>query len=109
MKLPLRDRRLNTWEWPAFLIDIYRIFPRLIFLVASVGLWKILTWFMYDLSHIDRTTEVSAFVAIVAGAWVKLMDYYMQRGVDWSTRMKINGGESYTTPVTVTTEVGMKG
>lgn len=99
MKLPKKDHRLNSWEWPAFLIDIYRLFPRLIFLVASVGLWKIALWYMFTLAPGDRTTEVSAFVAVAVGAWVKLMDYYMQRGVDWSKRMQINGGEAYKTEV----------
>lgn len=49
---------------------------------------------MYGLLAIERTAEVSAFVAVVCGAWVKLLDYYMQRGVDWSKRMEINGGEA---------------
>jgi hypothetical protein len=50
---------------------------------------------MYTLLPVERTAEVSAFVAVCVGAWTKLMDYYMQRGVDWSTRMKINGGEAH--------------
>ena len=99
-KLPQRDKRLNPWEWPAFLIDIYRLFPRLIFIVASVGMWKIIMWYMFGLMPMERTTEVSAFVAVTVGAWVKLMDYYMQRGVDWSTRMKINGGEAHASTTT---------
>ena len=94
LKIPPRDKRLNLWEWPAYLIDIYRLFPRLIFLVASAGMWKIVEWYM-ALESLQRTAEVSAFVAVAAGAWVKLMDYYMQRGVDWSKRMELNGGEAY--------------
>ncbi len=102
LKIPPRDKRLNFWEWPAYLTDIYRIFPRLIFIIASVGMWKIMMWYMFGLLPVERTTEVSAFVAVVVGAWVKLMDYYMQRGVDWGQRMKINGGESYVAQTTTT-------
>lgn len=94
-KLPPKDKRINLWEWPAYLIDIYRIFPRVIFLVASVAVAKLGLWYMYDLASAERTAEVSAFVAVAVGAWTKLMDYYMQRGVDWSKRMLINGGEAY--------------
>ena len=93
-KIPSRDKRLNTWEWPAYLIDIYRVFPRVIFIVASLALAKMGLWYMYVLLPVERTAEVSAFVAVCVGAWTKLMDYYMQRGVDWGQRMKINGGES---------------
>lgn len=99
---PPRDKRVSFWEWPAYLIDIYRIFPRLIFLLASVGMWKIMTWYMFGLMPVERTAEVSAFVAVVVGAWTKLMDYYMQRGVDWSSRLKINGGEAYKAQTTTT-------
>lgn len=101
-KIPPRDKRLNFWEWFAYLIDIYRVFPRIIFLVASVGMWKIMMWYMFGLLPVERTTEVSAFVAVVVAAWTKLMDYYMQRGVDWGQRMKINGGESYVAQTTTT-------
>lgn len=52
-------------------------------------------WYMYTLTPAERTAEVSAFVAVCVGAWVKLLDYYMQRGVDWGKRMQINGGEAY--------------
>jgi len=50
---------------------------------------------MYALTTLDRSAEVSAFVAVAVGAYVKLMDYYMQRGVDWGRRMQINGGEAH--------------
>lgn len=94
-KLWPRDKRLNQWEWFAFLIDIYRVFPRLIFLVSCIGLWDILVWYRLVLEPVERTTEVTAFVSVITAAWVKLMDYYMQRGVDWSKRMQINGGEAH--------------
>lgn len=95
MRFPPRDKRLNPWEWPAYLIDIYRLFPRLIFVVATFLVAKMGWWYMYTLTSAERTAEVSAFVAVCVGAWVKLMDWYMQRGVDWGQRMKINGGEAY--------------
>jgi hypothetical protein len=95
VKIPPKDKRVNFWEWPAYLIDIYRIFPRIIFIVASVAMWKVMVWYMFQLPALERTTEVSAFVAVAVGAWVKLMDYYMQRGVDWSKRLQINGGETH--------------
>lgn len=105
VKLPPRDKRLNAWEWPAYLIDIYRVLPRAIFLVASVGLWKIMMWYMYGLMPVERSTEVSAFVAVAVGAWAKLADWYMQRGVDWGQRMKINGGESGVVSVNSSTTI----
>lgn len=105
LKIPPRDKRLSVYEWPAYLIDIYRLFPRLIFLIASVGMWKIMMWYMFVLQSAERTTEVSVYVSVVVGAWVKLMDYYMQRGVDWGTRMKINGGEASATNVVTSTTV----
>jgi hypothetical protein len=93
--LPAKDKRLNFWEWPAYLIDIYRLFPRAIFLVATFAMFKMGLWYMYVLIPLERTAEVSAFVAVCVGAWTKLMDYYMQRGVDWGRRMQINGGEAH--------------
>ena len=92
-KLPSKDKRLNFYEWPAYLLDLYRLFPRIIFILASIVVYKIGWWYMYGLLSVERTAEVTAFVSIVAGAWVKALDYYMQRGVDWSKRMLINGGE----------------
>lgn len=50
---------------------------------------------MFTLMPVERTTEVSAFVGVVSVAWGKLMDWYMQRGVDWGKRLQINGGEAY--------------
>lgn len=96
-KLPPKDRRIGHWEWPAYLIDIYRVFPRTIFLIATFALVKVGEWYM-GLPSAERTAEVSAFIAVITGAWVKLCDYYMQRGVDWSKRMQINGGESGVKP-----------
>lgn len=90
---PSKDKRINHWEWPAYLIDIYRVFPRVVFLLATYSVYKLGYWYMYGLIDTERTTEVTAFVTIVTGAWVKALDYYMQRGVDWSKRMQINGGE----------------
>lgn len=92
-----RDHRLNPWEWPAYLADIYRVFPRMIFIFATFMIAKVGLWYMYVLTTSDRTAEVSAFVAVAVGAYVKLMDYYMQRGNDWSKRLQINGGESSAT------------
>ena len=94
-RLPPKDKRLNFWEWPAYLVDIYRVFPRVIFIVATIMVAKMGLWYMFTLLPVERTAEVSAFVAVCVGAWTKLMDYYMQRGVDWGTRMKINGGEAH--------------
>ena len=90
-----KDKRLNIWEWPAYLTDIYRVFPRVIFLVATYALFKMGLWYMYTLLPVERSAEVSAFVAVCVGAWTKLMDYYMQRGNDWSKRLQINGGEAH--------------
>jgi hypothetical protein len=94
LKLPPKSKRINSWEWPAYLFDIYRVFPRITFIAASIVVYKMGWWYMYGITALERTAEVSAFIAVVYGAWVKLLDYYMQRGVDWSKRMKINGGEA---------------
>lgn len=100
-----KDPRLGYLEWPAYLIDLYRVFPRAIFLAATYIVYKTGWWYMYGLLAVERTTEVSAFVAVVSGAWVKALDYYMQRGTDWSKRMQINGGE-YSATTTTTTKLG---
>lgn len=93
IKLLKRDPRLGPLEWPAYLLDLYRIFPRVIFIAATYIVYKTGWWYMYGILPAERTTEVSVFVGLVSGAWVKALDYYMQRGVDWSKRMQINGGE----------------
>jgi hypothetical protein len=93
-KLPAKDKRLNFWEWPAYLIDLYRVFPRLMFIIGTYFVGKLGFWYMFTLVAVERTAEVSAFVSIVFAAWVKMLDYYMQRGNDWSKRMQLNGGES---------------
>lgn len=64
-------------------------------MIATFAMFKMGLWYMYTLQSAERTAEVSAFVAVCVGAWTKLMDYYMQRGNDWSKRLQINGGESY--------------
>lgn len=97
MRLPPKDKRLNTWEWPAYLFDLYRVFPRAMTLAATWYVAKVGYWYMFILTPVERTTEVSAFVGVVSVAWGKLMDWYMQRGNDWSKRLLINGGESYGT------------
>ena len=81
--LPKRSSRLTLWEWPAYLIDIYRVFPRGIFLVATYLIVRMGWWYMYTLTSDERTGEVSAFIAVSVAAWTKLADWYMQRGVDW--------------------------
>jgi hypothetical protein len=88
-----RDHRLNSAEWPAYLFDLYRVFPRVAFILATWASWDVVMWYMH-LTSAERTGETTAFVSILIGAYVKLMDYYMQRGVDWSKRMEINGGEA---------------
>lgn len=88
-----KDHRLNYAEWPAYLLDLYRIFPRLLFVGATYVVYEMGLWYMFTLQSAERTAEVTAFVTVVTGAWVKALDYYMQRGTDWSKRMQINGGE----------------
>jgi hypothetical protein len=102
LKIPPKDKRIGFWEWPAYLIDIYRIFPRSFFIAASVVVYQVGTWYMFGLLAAERTTEVTAFVTIITGAWVKALDYYMVNGVDWSKRMQINGGESGAKTTTTT-------
>lgn len=87
-----KDTRLGYLEWPAYLIDIYRIAPRAILVVATWYVYQVGKWYM-GLPTAERTTEVSVFSGLVFAAWTKACDWYMQRGVDWSQRMKINGGE----------------
>jgi hypothetical protein len=99
-----KDHRIGYSEWPAYLLDLYRVFPRGVFIAASIVVYKVGYWYMYGLLPVERTTEVTAFVSILSGAWVKALDYYMSRGVDWSKRMMINGGEQGGTKTTTTTE-----
>ncbi len=88
-----KDHRLGYYEWPAYLFDIYRIAPRLLLGGATWYIYHIGEWYLH-LPSAERTGEVSAFVAVIFAAWTKACDWYMQRGVDWSKRMQINGGES---------------
>lgn len=101
-----KDPRLGHLEWPAYLIDLYRVFPRIIFILATGAVWQVSQWYMFGLLSEERTTEVSAFVAVVCGAWVKALDYYMQNGVNWATRMGLNGGEYSGKPTTTTDTKG---
>lgn len=97
-----KDKRIGYSEWPAYLLDIYRVFPRVLFGSATYAVAMVWWWYMYGLLSVERTAEVTAFVSVVTGAWAKALDYYMQRGVDWSKRMNINGGESGVTTTTTT-------
>ena len=54
---------------------------------------------------LGETGNLQCREGVVVGAWVKLMDYYMQRGVDWGQRMKINGGESGVVSVNSSTTI----
>lgn len=92
--IPSKDHRLNYYEWPAYLFDLYRIAPRVVFALSTYGMWKVMYWYMYGIQTNERTAEVSAFVGVIAAAYTKGLDYYMQRGVDWSKRMQLNGGEA---------------
>lgn len=87
-----KDPRLGPLEWPAYLIDLYRIAPRALLLGATYYCYTIGQWYM-ALPSAERTTEVSVFCGLVFAAWTKACDWYMQRGVDWSKRMQLNGGE----------------
>lgn len=91
-----KDHRLGYYEWPAYLIDIYRIAPRLLLGAATWYVYHVGEWYLH-LPTGERTTEVSVFVGIAFAAWTKACDWYMQRGVDWGKRMQINGGESSAT------------
>lgn len=100
-----KDPRLGYLEWPAYLIDLYRVFPRVLFLGATWMVWQITWWYMFGLQKDERSTEVSVVVGVIFAAWTKALDYYMQRGVDWSKRMQINGGE-YSNTTTTTIQSG---
>lgn len=87
-----KDPRLGTLEWPAYLIDLYRLAPRLLLLAATWYVYHLGEWYIH-LPSPERTGEVSVFAGLVFAAWTKACDWYMQRGVDWSKRMQLNGGE----------------
>lgn len=87
-----KDHRLGYFEWPAYLIDIYRVAPRALLAAATWYVYHVGEWYLH-LPAVERTTEVSVFAGLVFAAWTKACDWYMQRGVDWSKRMLINGGE----------------
>ncbi len=84
-----KDGRLGYYEWPAYLIDLYRIAPRLLLGVATWYVYHIGEWYVH-LPTGERTAEVSAFVAIIFAAWTKSCDWYMQNGIDWKDRMDMS-------------------
>lgn len=75
---------MNRWERGAYLIDAYRVVPRLLIFGYAALVWRLALWFM---ALPDPKTEQSAFATLVAGFFVPLCNWYMQNGVDWVARM----------------------
>lgn len=80
--------RLAWHERGAYLIDAYRVVPRILVFGYSALVWKAASWFM---SLPDPAAEQSAFVTLLAGFLVPLTNWYMQNGVDWDKRLR--GGD----------------
>jgi hypothetical protein len=101
MEKPKADRSGGFLPWPerpAYWMDIYRVWPRLILTFYALSLWRVTEWFM-DLK--EPSNAQGAFVSVVYGALPFLCNFYFQNGVDWEARRKSE--PTFTTTATVTT------
>jgi len=95
--MKLRIDWLSSSERWAYIIDLYRLFPRAVLIGYGALVAKIANWFM----HLPTpSTEQAAFVTLVCGFFVPLTNWYMQNGVDWEKR---RAGTTSTTTATATT------
>lgn len=93
---PLNLAWLSRWERPAYLVDLYRVFPRGILLGYSFMVVEVARWFM----ALDKPSpEQSAFATLIGGFLVPLTNWYMQNGVDWEKRRSPNNATTTTTIV----------
>lgn len=70
---------LKRLEQVAYLIDLYRVFPRVFLVGYGFLCWKASLWFM----ALDKpSAEQAAFVTLLAGFFVPLTNFYMQNGVN---------------------------
>lgn len=82
----LADRlgMLDPWERVAYLLDVFRVIPRMALIGYAVILYEIGIWFM---ALKDPTVAQGAFISVVYGVAPLLLNFYMQQGIDWETRM----------------------
>ena len=74
---------VKGWERVAYLIDLYRVFPRVFLVGYGFLCWKASLWFM---ALEKPTPEQAAFVTLLAGFFVPLTNFYMQHGVNRESR-----------------------
>jgi hypothetical protein len=77
---------LDKWERIAYLLDVYRVMPRMALVGWGFMLYEVGLWFM-GLKAPDPAQ--SAFIVAVYGATPFILNFYMQQGIDWEER--ING------------------
>ena len=82
----LADRlgMLDRWERVAYLLDVFRVVPRLALGGFAVILYEVGSWFM---GLKDPTVAQGAFVSVVYAAAPIMVNFYMQQGIDWEARM----------------------
>lgn len=69
---------MNRAERVAYLIDLYRLFPRVFLVGYGFLAWKSAIWFM----ALDKpSAEQAAFVTLLSGFFVPLTNFYMQNGI----------------------------
>lgn len=76
--------KLDRFERVAYLIDLYRVVPRIVMGAYGVGAWLTAEWFM-GLS--EPSGAQSAFVSVVAGIAPILFQFYAANGIDWEKRL----------------------
>ena len=79
----------DKWEQVAYLIDLYRIVPRMVMLVYGISSWRVAEWFM---RIPEPGAAQGAFVSVVAGIAPLLFQFYAANGIDWEKRRQENSG-----------------
>jgi hypothetical protein len=80
---------LQSWERPAYYLDLYRVWPRAILLGYSWMVWTMSAWYM---ALKEPSGAQSAFVGAVYGVAGLITNFYMQNGVDWNALRAMKQG-----------------
>jgi hypothetical protein len=89
-------------ERAAYVIDLFRTFPRIFLCGYGALCWKSALWFM---ALEKPSPEQAAFVTLLAGFFVPLTNWYMQNGVSRDSAKQ----EPPTTVATMNVSTGPKG
>lgn len=72
---------IRVYAKAAFILDMLRVWPRIVLVYYFLGGWFILRWY---LEQPAGAWDKSAFAAVYASLGLPMMKWYMENGVEWN-------------------------